>query len=76
MWAGQLFIGVFHLDITSAADSGISWSHSVFSGISSVCTRHAEGPGECGRGVFVAEEVDGVGDKGSGDITMVDAETL
>jgi hypothetical protein len=64
------------LDITSAADSGISWSYSVFSGVSSVCNRHAEGPGDCGRGVFVAEEVDGVGDKGLGDTTMVDAETL
>jgi hypothetical protein len=27
-------------------------------------------------GVFVAEEVDGVGDKGSGDITLVDMATL
>ena len=58
MWAGQLFGGVFHLDITSAVGSGISGSHSVF------------------FGVYVAEEVDGVGDKGSGDTTMVDAETL
>jgi len=64
------------LDITSAADSGISWSYSVFSGVSSVCTRHAKGPGDCRRGVFVADEVDGVGDKGSGDTMMVDAETL
>ena len=27
-------------------------------------------------GVFVAEEVDGVGDKGSGDTALVDIETL
>jgi hypothetical protein len=64
------------LDITSTADSGISWSHYAFSGVSSVCNRHAEGPGDCGGGVFVAEKVDGVGDKGSGDTTMLDAETL
>jgi hypothetical protein len=41
-----------------------------------VCTRHAKGPGDCGRGVFVAEEVDGVGNEGSEDTTMVNAETL
>ena len=63
MWAGQLFRGVFHFHIISAADSRISWSHSVFSGVSSVCNRHAEGPGGCGRGVFVNEEVDGVGEE-------------
>jgi hypothetical protein len=27
-------------------------------------------------GVFIAEEVDGVGDSGSGDTTMVDVQTL
>jgi hypothetical protein len=42
---------------------------------SSISTRQAEGPGECGSGVFRAEEVDGVGDKGLGDSTVVDAET-
>ena len=44
--------------------------------ISSISTRQAEGPGECGSGVFIAEEVDGVGDMGLGDSTMVDAETF
>jgi len=48
----------------------------VFSGVCSICTRHAKGPGDCQRGVFVAEEVDGVGDKGLGDTMKVDAETL
>jgi hypothetical protein len=33
----------------------------VFSGFSSVPTRAAEGPGDCGLEVFVAEEVGGVG---------------
>jgi len=44
--------------------------------ISSISTRQAEGSGECGSGVFITEEVDGVGDKGLGDSTMVDTETL
>jgi hypothetical protein len=39
----------------------------VFSGVSSVSTRIAEGPGDCGSGVFIAEEVDGIGDRVSGD---------
>jgi len=43
--------------------------------ISSISTRQAEGSEECGSGVFIAEEVDGVGDMGLGDSTMVDAET-
>jgi hypothetical protein len=36
---------------------------------------HAEGPEDCGSGVFIAEVADGVGDKGSENIS-VDAETL
>jgi hypothetical protein len=43
---------------------------------SSVSTRDAGWPGDCGSGVFTAEEVDGVGDKGSGDTTILDVETL
>jgi len=35
--------------------------------VSSVCTSDAEGSGDCGSGVFIAEEVDGVGDKWLGD---------
>jgi len=35
-------------------------------GVSSISTSDAEGPGDCGSGVFIAEEVDGVGDEGSG----------
>jgi hypothetical protein len=34
------------------------------SGVSSLSTRDAEKPGDCGSGVFMAEEVDGVKDKG------------
>jgi hypothetical protein len=45
----------------------------VFSGVSQVSTRDAEGPGDCGSRVFTAKGVDGAGDKGSGDITTVDA---
>jgi len=35
----------------------------------------AEGPGRCGPGVFIAEEADVAGDKGSGNNTAVDVET-
>jgi hypothetical protein len=48
----------------------------LLSGVSSVSTRDTEGPGCCGSWVFITEEVDGVGDKGSGDTTMVDVKTL
>jgi len=50
-------------------------SPSNFSVVSAFSTRDAEGPGDCGSGVFIAEEVDGIGEQGSGDITMVDVET-
>jgi hypothetical protein len=39
---------------------------------SSISTRDAEGPGNCGSGVFVAEEVEVAGDKGSGSTTCRD----
>jgi hypothetical protein len=62
----RLIRGVFHLHISfSYWFRGIR-VFSVFPGVSSVSTRDAEGPGHCGLGVFIAEEVDGVGDKGSG----------
>jgi hypothetical protein len=32
--------------------------------------------GDCGSGDFITEVVDGVGDKGPGDSTMIDVETL
>lgn len=38
---------------------------SMFCGVSLVFTRNAEGSGDCGTGM--AEEGDGVGDKGSAD---------
>jgi hypothetical protein len=60
----------------SAAGSGASGFLSMFSGVSSVFTRDAEGPGNCGSGIFTAEEGDGVGDKWSGDTTVVDVEIL
>lgn len=31
---------------------------------------------DCGSGDFITEVVDGVGDKGLGDSTMIDVETL
>jgi hypothetical protein len=60
----------------SAAGSWASQSLSVFSGVSSVSTRHAEEAGNCGSGAFITEEVDGVGEKGLGDTTMIDVKTL
>lgn len=35
----------------------------MFSAVSLVCTSNTEGSGNCGSGVFIAEEVDGVRDK-------------
>ena len=35
----------------------------------------AEGPGDCGSGVFIPEEADGIGDKGPGINISVDAQT-
>ena len=35
-----------------------------------------KGPEESGSVAFITEEVDGVGDKGSGDTTMVKVQTL
>jgi hypothetical protein len=42
----------------------------------SVSTRDAEGPEISGSGVYIAAEVDGVGEKGSGDTTTVHVQTL
>jgi len=36
----------------------------------------AEGPEDSGSVAFITEKVDGVGDKGSGDTTMVKVQTL
>jgi len=38
-------------------------------------TGDAKGPEDCGSGVFIAAEFDGVGNEGSGDMTMVDVES-
>jgi hypothetical protein len=59
----------------SASGLRVSGSLSVLSPVSLNFTRDAEGPEDCGSGVFIAAEVDGVGDQGSGDITMVDIGT-
>ena len=48
----------------------------MFSEVSLVSTRDAAGPGDFQSEVSVAEEVDGVGDKVSGDTIMVDVATL
>jgi hypothetical protein len=59
-----------------AAGSGASGFLSVVSEVPVVSTRDAEGPEDCGSDVFIAEGVDGIGDKGSGDTTTVNVETL
>jgi hypothetical protein len=46
------------------------------SSVSSVFNKDAEGPEDCGSEVFIAEDVDGVGDKGPGDTTTIDVGTV
>jgi hypothetical protein len=48
----------------------------VFSGVSSLFRKDAEGPGDCRSGVVIAGEVDRIGDKVSGVTTAVDSETV
>jgi len=56
----------------SAVASGLPESLPIFSGVSSVSTRDAAGPGDWGATVFTAEEVDRVGEGGSGEMTMAE----
>lgn len=44
--------------------------------VPAVSSRDAKGPGDCWSGVLIAEEVGRVGDKGSGDTTVVNLDTL
>ena len=46
----------------------------MFSRVTSVSTRNAEGPRDCGSGVFTAEQDDGAGGMGSRDATTIDME--
>jgi hypothetical protein len=48
----------------------------VFSGVSSVCTRDAQGPEDCELEVSLMEEVYTVGNKGSGNNTTVEVGTF
>jgi hypothetical protein len=48
----------------------------MLSGVSSVSFMAAEGPGNCGSVVLIAEEFDGVGEKGTRDTTIVDVATF
>jgi len=59
-----------------AAGSGASGSFSAFSGVSSLSTRDAAGPRDCGSGVFIVKGVGRAGDRGSGDITVVDVDAV
>ena len=60
---------------TSTVGSGASGSSSVFSTVSSLCSKDSAGPEDCVSGVFVAG-VDRVGKEGSGDTRTVGVETL
>ena len=60
IWAAQLVRDYSIWVFPSVAGSRAWESPSVFSGVSSVTTRHAEGPGDCVLGVLIAEEDDGV----------------
>jgi hypothetical protein len=42
----------------------------------SIPIRDDEGPGNCGSGVFTAQEVDGAEAEGSGDTTIVNTDTI
>jgi hypothetical protein len=59
-----------------AAGSGGSRTLSIFCGVSSVSTRDAEEAENLASEVFIVEEIDGVGKKGSGDSTIVNTETF
>lgn len=43
--------------------------------VTSVSTRNAEEPRDCGSGVFKAEQDNGAGGKGSGDAITIDVKT-
>jgi len=48
----------------------------VFSGVLQFLSGMIEGPGDCGSGIFTAEEVDAAEAEGSGDTTIVNADTI
>jgi len=74
--AAQRIRGIFHLDFSfSYWYRGIRLPFCVFWSLFSFYQCCA-GPGDCVSGIILAEEVDLVGDKGSGDITMVIVEAL
>jgi hypothetical protein len=75
IWAAQLSKEYSFWMSPSASGLRVSGSLSALSAVSQNFTRDAEGPGDCGSGVFIGAEVDGIGEQGSGDITMVDVET-
>jgi hypothetical protein len=47
----------------------------MFSRVTSVSTRNAEGPRDCGSGVFTAEQDNRAGGEGSRDAITIDVET-
>jgi hypothetical protein len=61
---------------SASADSGALGFPSIFCGVSAFSIRGCEGKGECGSGVLIADEADGIGNKAAGDTTNVDVETL
>jgi hypothetical protein len=75
IWAAQLSKEYSFWMSPSPSGLKVLRSLSALSSVSLNFTRDAEGPGDCGSGVFIAAEVDGVGEQGSVDITMVDVET-
>jgi hypothetical protein len=76
-WAAQLGRGIFQLDIFhSHWFKGTMVPFSPPTKVSSVSTMGAEGPGDCGPDVVIVEEVDGVGEKWSGNTTTGTVETI
>jgi hypothetical protein len=76
-WAVQLTRGVFHFDISFSCWFRVKrvLFFSLGGGVSSVSTGMLKDQ-ETRSGVFIAEDVDGVEEKGSGDTTTIDVQTL
>ena len=67
VWVTEVIRGVLHWISPSDTGSGASELPCCFLWVSSLSTTNADGPGDSETGVFIAEEIEGVGDRGSGD---------
>ena len=63
-----------HLLLVWGSHVPLSWDWMGAVNLRSYCS-DAEGPGDCGSGVFIPEEADGIGENGSGINISFDAGT-